>query len=65
MLKRLIEKEYSDHYPNEPTFICAKLQDQYGYSLSNSSFVYELLKNHDRLFAYPEGLYGEVGRYFL
>lgn len=55
MLKRLIEQEYSDLFPNEPTFICAKLQDQYGYSLSNSSFVYELLKMSDRIYAVPEG----------
>ena len=40
------------------------LMTQYGYSLSNSSYVYELLKNHDRLFAIPEGLYGEVGIFY-
>lgn len=54
MLKRLIEKEFADLFPHEPTFICAKLEDQYGYSLSNTSFVYELLKHSDRLFAVPE-----------
>ena len=44
MLKRHIEKEFADLFPHEPTFICAKLEDQFGYSLSNTSFVYELLK---------------------
>lgn len=55
MLKRLVEKEYADLFPNDPIFVCAKLQDEYGYSLSNSSFIYELLKNHARLYAIPEG----------
>ena len=50
----MIEREYSDLFPHEPTFICAKLEDEFGYSLSNSSFVYELLKPNDRLFAIPE-----------
>lgn len=36
-LKRKIEKEFSDLFPNEPPFIVAKLEDEYGYSLSNSS----------------------------
>ena len=54
MFKRMIEREYSDLFPHEPTFICAKLEDEFGYSLSNSSFVYELLKPNDRLFAIPE-----------
>lgn len=54
MLKRHIEREFSDLFPHEPTFICAKLEDEYGYSLSNTSFVNELLKNSDRLTAVPE-----------
>lgn len=54
MLKRHIEREFSDLFPHEPTFICAKLEDEFGYSLSNSSYVYELLKNSDRIFAIPE-----------
>ena len=54
MLKRLIEREYSDLFPHEPTFICAKLEDEFGYSLSNASYVSELLKSADRLFAVPE-----------
>ena len=55
MLKRQIEKEFSDLFPKEPTFLCGKLEDEYGYSLSNNSYIYELLKNSDRIFAIPEG----------
>lgn len=56
MLKRQIEKEFTDLFPKEQTYICGKLEDQYGYALSNSSFVYEMLKNGDRITAYPEDL---------
>ena len=61
MLKRHIEKEFADLFPHEPTFICAKLEDQFGYSLSNTSFVYELLKQQDRLFAIPETFTKDLG----
>ncbi|CAD8183219.1 unnamed protein product [Paramecium pentaurelia] len=54
MLKRHIEREFADLFPHEPTFVCAKLEDEFGYSLSNASIVSELLKNSDRLFAIPE-----------
>lgn len=54
MLKRVIEREFSDLFPHEPTFICAKLEDEFGYSLSNASLVQELLKSTDRIFAIPE-----------
>ena len=54
MLKRQIEKEFSDLFPKEPAFICSKLEDEYGYSLSNTSYIYELLKNGDRVYAIPE-----------
>lgn len=37
MLKRHVEREFSDLFPHEPTFICAKLEDEFGYSLSNTS----------------------------
>lgn len=63
MLKRLVEQEFSDLFPNEPTFICAKLQDEYGYSLSNSSYVFELVKNGDRLFALPEKIGSDMGTF--
>lgn len=41
-------------FPNEPPFITAKLEDEYGYSLSNSSTVGEFLKYGDRIVAQPE-----------
>ena len=50
-MKRKIEKEFSDLFPNEPPFIVAKLEDEYGYSLSNSSKVGEFLKYGDRVVA--------------
>lgn len=56
MLKREIERQYTDLFPSDPTFICGKLEDEFGYSLSNMSFVYELLKHGDRLYAVPENL---------
>ena len=62
MLKRLIEKEFSDLFPHEPTFICAKLEDEFGYSLSNSSFIYELLKDQNRLFAIPESFSKDLSK---
>ena len=53
-LKRKIEKEFTDLFPNEPPFITAKLEDEYGYSLSNSSRVGDFLKYGDRVVAQPE-----------
>lgn len=61
MLKRKIEQEFTELFPSEKPFICSKLEDQYGYSLSNSSSVGELLKNDDRLVAVPE----EQGKGFV
>jgi hypothetical protein len=55
-LKRKIEKEFSDLFPNEPFFVVAKLEDEYGYSLSNSSRVGDFLKYGDRIIAQPESL---------
>lgn len=58
-LKRKIEKEFSDLFPNEPPFVVAKLEDEYGYSLSNSSRVGDFLKYGDRIVAQPELLLGD------
>lgn len=55
-LKRKIEKEFSDLFPNEPPFVTAKIEDEYGYSLSNSSKVGDFLKYGDRVVAQPESL---------
>jgi len=59
ILKRTIEKEFSDLYPKEPPFITSKVEDEYGYSLSNSSNVGDLLKYGSRVYAIPENLYGK------
>ena len=53
-LKRKIEREFVDLFPNEPPYIVAKLEDEYGYSLSNSSQVMDFLKHGDRVKAQPE-----------
>ena len=58
ILKRTIEKEFADLYPKEPPFICSKVEDEYGYSLSNISYVGDLLKFGSRIYAIPENLYG-------
>lgn len=52
-LKRDIEKEFADLFPLEEPFICAKLEDEFGYALSNSSKINELLKGGDRIIALP------------
>ncbi|CAG9330504.1 unnamed protein product [Blepharisma stoltei] len=54
MLKRKIEQEFTELFPIERPFICGKVDDQYGYSLSNTSFVGDLLKNDDRIVAVPD-----------
>lgn len=54
MLKRKVEQEFTELFPVERPFICGKIDDQYGYSLSNTSFVGELLKNDDRVVAVPD-----------
>ena len=50
-LKRQIEKEFSDLFPYEAPYIVAKLDDEYGYSLSNSSKIGDFLKFGDRITA--------------
>ena len=53
-LKRLIEREFSELFPYEPPYIVAKLDDEQGYSLSNSSRVGDFLKYGDKINAVPE-----------
>lgn len=60
ILKRKIEKEFVDLFPSEPPFIVAKLEDEYGYSLSNNSTVGDFLKHGDRIIAQPEGMGGHM-----
>jgi hypothetical protein len=53
-LKRQIEKEYSELFPHEKQLICAKLEDESGYSLSNASLVEDLLGLGSRVICIPE-----------
>lgn len=53
MLKRQVEKEFVDLYPFEDPLVCSKLEDSYGYALSNVSRVEELLVSGDRIMAVP------------
>jgi hypothetical protein len=53
-LKRQIEKEFADLFPYEPPYIVAKLDDEYGFSLSNNSKIADFLKFGDRITALPE-----------
>ena len=58
-LKRQIEKEFSELFPYEPPYVVAKLDDEFGYSLSNGSKIGEFLKFGDRIVAQPENLNNE------
>ena len=60
-LKRKIEKEFVDLFPAETPFVVAKLEDEYGYSLSNGSVVGDFLKHGDRIIAQPEGFVDAAG----
>lgn len=52
-MKRQIEQEFTDLFPFEQAFFCSKVQDEYGYALSNSSKVVDLLRQGDRVVAIP------------
>jgi len=42
-LKRAIESEFSDLFPNEPPYVVAKIDDMNGFSLSNGSFIKDFI----------------------
>ena len=44
-LKRAIEKEFLDLFPNEPPYVVAKLDDMNGFSLSNGSYIRDFIQN--------------------
>jgi hypothetical protein len=50
-LKRKIEREFSELFPNEPPFVVAKLEDTNGFALSNSSQIGDVINEGDRLVA--------------
>lgn len=43
-LKRQIEREFLDLFPNEPPYVVAKLEDAHGFSLSNGSQVGDFIQ---------------------
>ena len=55
-LKRLIEKEFLDLFPNEPPYVVAKLEDHNGFSLSNGSNIGDFIQNGQQIFAQPEAV---------
>jgi hypothetical protein len=50
-LKRRLEREFSELFPNEPPFVVAKLEDSNGFALSNSSLVKDVVAEGDMLIA--------------
>ena len=44
-LKRAIEREFLDLFPNEPPYVVAKIEDTNGYSLSNGSNIGDFIQN--------------------
>ena len=44
-LKRAIEREFLDLFPNENPYVVAKLEDTHGFSLSNGSNIGDFITN--------------------
>ena len=44
-LKRAIEREFLDLFPNEQPYVVAKLEDAHGFSLSNGSNIGDFIAN--------------------
>jgi|TARA_B110000285_G_C15113553_1_gene612606 hypothetical protein len=53
-LKRAIEREFLDLFPNENPYVVAKLEDTHGFSLSNGSNIGDFITNGQMIFAQPE-----------
>jgi hypothetical protein len=53
-LKRQIEREFSELFPNDPPYVVAKLEDGDGFAFSNSSLLQDVASAGDRLVALPE-----------
>lgn len=53
-LKRAIEREFLDLFPNEPPYVVAKLEDATGFSLSNGSNIGDFIGNGQVVYAQPE-----------
>ena len=55
-LKRAIEREFLDLFPNEQPYVVAKLEDTHGFSLSNGSNIGDFISNGQMIFAQPESV---------
>ena len=55
-LKRQIEREFLDLFPNEPPYVVAKLEDQRGFSFSNGSQVDDFIQSGQQIYAQPESV---------
>ena len=55
-LKRAIEREFLDLFPNEQPYVVAKLEDPNGFSLSNGSNIGDFIENGQMVYAQPEGV---------
>lgn len=53
-LKRQIEREFAELFPNEPPYVVAKIEDTEGFALSNSSLIADVARANDKLVALPE-----------
>ena len=50
-LKRSIEREYFQLYPESTTFVCTHIEDEYGYKLTQSAPISSFVKDESRLIA--------------
>mmetsp|Transcript_4575 Transcript_4575/g.6936 ORF Transcript_4575/g.6936 Transcript_4575/m.6936 type:complete len:271 (+) Transcript_4575:92-904(+) len=55
-LKRVIEREFLDLFPNEQPYVVAKLEDLNGFSLSNGSNIGDFIQSGQVIIAQPEPL---------
>ena len=53
-LKRRIEREFAELFPNEPPYVVAKIEDSQAFALSNQSILRDVCQNSEPLFAHPE-----------
>ena len=56
VLKRTIEREFMDLFPNEQPYVVAKLEDENGFALSNNSNIGDFLVSGQGVIAQPEPL---------
>jgi len=59
-LKRQIEREFSELFPNEPPYVVAKIEDTEGFAFSNSSCLADVARTQDKLVVLPEEAVGPI-----